>query len=407
MAQTPPQTPSELETYTALDGQLQFQYPAIWQTAFNNDQIILQNLPPIPGAYPINFNVNVTLPVPAVNFSVIGLDTSPRNILQQAARQSISSGLIAQSMPADAETAQTFSGLSPEQQAAIQAEVDERVAALDIVEFTTQQGYEAARTQYISGTPFTAGGVSFNDAAMMHIVINAPYNHNETAILSIKGLAMTGMQVIDDNDDLILTVANTLQYTPPALDLAQPLPKTYDGPTGPWRYGQLTFNYPADWYAATASGLFLQNQTGQIDPNAPQSGDLQIAVISPVRHMQYVPPTPDSANPNCFFEADLSLTLQDVMQRQIPTTDEQRAQAEVSGLIFLQPESLTIAGQPASLVRIFGPQRESLYLAVDYGQGQFLSFYVATAPGELNQHEQTFFDVVDTIRYEQVMCAGA
>ncbi len=147
--------------------------------------------------------------------------------------------------------------------------------------------------------------------------------------------------------------------------------------------GTLEFDYPADWTVQDALGsVILSNSTEAFN----ESGDSVVpGSIFAVLFVQSL----EGALP-----PQVEKTLWSAMEHSL-----QAAQADESAPDFGEVVELPIGGQPSYHSRGTSDTQDALILVLDLGDGYFGELSAVTAPGELDQFDDTLLAILETVEF--------
>ncbi len=360
------------QTYTSADGSFTFHYPAGWYAEpLDGGRVDLENTP-----YekrldnPDALRLEISPPIPVSQLTMMGNGTTPAEFAQYTAAASAVTSAFFSATPGQ-----------PNQNPPV-------VPTPVIVDFTVD-GRPAAWV----AQSYSAMGI---EIATMTIFVDVGSN----TIVSINAAPYLsgGMELINRYRDTILAIAGSLRYTPLPTPVSANanLPQTFTGQVGVWGLGDITFNYPADWYTVNFVAIFIQNTQQQLDQHNLQSGQMQAAIIDPATNMALIKDWKTvvdcTANPE-------GVTALAIIQKQLPSTPEQQAQVAQAGITYSEPESLLLNGKEAVLVHFHQNKQDILVIDIDLGNGNIAGLMAFAPEGEMSRYEETLKEVVGTFSY--------
>ena len=364
-------------TYTSANGSFTFNYPAGWYVkTLDGGAIDLENTSEEKrGQSGDAIRLEISLPSPISQFSITGQGSTPIELI----KQTVNAGNLA--------------------------------AAL----FTSQQNQTSGANAPIIPTPnvpivtFSVNGrpaawarqsINSMGSEIANMTIYVDVGHDSIVAILAAPYASGGSALLNRYQDTVLAIANSLQYAPPATATPSStnvsLSQTFKGTVGGWGMGEITFNYPTDWYSVNFVTAVLQNTQTRLDQQHLQTGQMQAVVVDPASNMALIKDWKDvvscRANPE-------GVTALAVVQMQIPSTPEQQDKVAQAGITYSQPESVQINGKDAVLLRIHQAHQDILLIDIDLGNGNIAGLMTFAPEGEMSRYEDRLREVVGTFSY--------
>jgi hypothetical protein len=369
LAQEATETP-ETTTFTSEDETFSFDYPADWTAQVNGTiNVGLSNShdnEDIMSGEAVF--VVVYMPVAVNQMSMMGMGTTPAEIAQ--ANYAISDAT---------------SAIFP---VTLIAGVDQGV-----VEFTVNDRPSAYFMYSTEMGDFQSAGMS------IFVDVGADYL-TTIAVSCLDG----GMACLNLHQPTVFALLESINFYPPEALMSEnlDLPNVYSGSIGFMNVltGDLTFYYPEDWQVLNMVSLFIQNTSERLNQQALESGQIQIAVISPEMNAITMLGLPD-------FDCEgypAVVTAVTVIVKSLPSTPEQIQAAEDAGITYSEVETITLGGHDSRYFRIYQGQQEVLYIMVDLGEGLVLGLMAFTPLGEMEQYEETIFGIAASMEYTVTEC---
>lgn len=368
------------KTYTSADGSLTFRYPAEWSVeALGDGRVVLGNeAPEIRFESKTALRIEISPAIPVSELSMMGYGTTPQEMVRASIALSNASSAFMAGM---ANATLTPSSGTP-------STVATATQDISVVNFEVN-GRPAAW-----GT--TSSVVAGSEFAMMMIYIEVDDAHVVT--LTASPWLYGGAELLSRYQSTVLAIADTVRYSPLATPTTSSgdLPKTFTGVVGGWQMGEITFNYPDDWYVLSF-GPVLQTTNTPLNQRDLKPGQMQAAIVDPASNMALIKDWKDvvdcKANPE-------GVTALAVVQKQLPSTQKQREQYAAAGITFSEPERTSINGKDVVLLRLHQPQQDVLLIDIDLGNGNIAGLLAFAPEGEMAQYETRLLAIVGTFSYK-------
>lgn len=368
------------ETHHSVDGSFTFSYPQGWfADKLDDGRVVLENEPPEKLNESGNaVRLEISPPIPVSELNMLGQGNMPSDLVKYAIGSSTAIMSLMSGMASG--TISPSSG-TPASTASVGFDVP-------VVNFTVN-GRPAAWGK-------SADTSSGYEIASMTVYIDIGNNHVVRIYASpwLDG----GATLLNRYENTVLAIADTVRYSPviAATSSSGDLPKTFTGVVGGWQMGEITFNYPADWYVLSF-GPLLQTTDAPLNQRDLKSGQMQAGIVDPASNMALIKDWRDVTNCRANPEGVTALA---VVQKQLPSTDKQREQYAAAGVTFSEPESTSVNGKDVVLLRMHQPKQDVLLIDIDLGNGNIAGLLAFASEGEMAQYEARLLAIVGTFSYK-------
>jgi hypothetical protein len=204
----------------------------------------------------------------------------------------------------------------------------------------------------------------------------------------------------------ILAMIDTIAFSPvldASMTNALALPVTYADSIGHLFTGDLTFNYPKDWYILRVGGNVFLTNTNSLLSHDVQSGMVQVNIIPPDFNQTAFMDSAVVAACGITPMQATDITPLTVLESQL-LNEERLISYQSQEVTYHLPEQVTLGDATMAYVRLFTPVRDVLAVAVDMGGGHVISLMAYSFVGEMSIYDDTIFALAATLSYAPHPC---
>ncbi len=178
--------------------------------------------------------------------------------------------------------------------------------------------------------------------------------------------------------------------------------QSYSTTIGNHYKGTLSFQYPSSWYVIKAGNILLQNTEDNPASAELRSGQIRVIMTQPEYNMKLFTTYEQIAG--CRVDTS-KINALSLLEIQLPKTPEEKEALTAREISYTLPEQIDVNGLSVAFSHITRPGVESLYIAIDMGDGLVFTLGAESPGGAMYRYQAQLFDIVRSFSFKYEGCS--